>query len=374
MGIIHRGSKTYYYRSVWRNGRMVCEYVAAGDRARMLAATDEADRRQERAYQRRLRKQKRRLAERKRELAAKRKALAVRLREEREAFRREMDEAEAPVIALCGRVEAVFRAGMAAAGFRLHARGACRKQRKGTDMGDATATAGQVERGDRQAEGVGKPLVGAAGANMPAAGGVDDRADLERKIAHLMERAAAGDQGVIDRIHGALAADPVGVIKVFGGDPAERVLDALYGRAGRNPGVRIATAGRLKQLRADLEGQDPTPLERVLIERVLFCWLDANLCDREAESGLAAATAGAFDLKLGEFLDKRRDRAHRRFALAVKSLAVARRLAVPAMAGAGLSVSVEQRVSVEVQAPAGAAETGTGGGSGWWSWHVGGGR
>jgi len=354
MALIRRGKHVYYYKSNRSGGKVTSEYVASGDRARRLALLDTHDRLIGRQHRERMRAARAKLA-------ARRRALAARLRAEWAAFRREMAEAEAPIIALCGRVEVVFRAGMAAAGFRLHARGAWRRTRKpkGATMGTATGEATAVAS---TGGGVAEPQAGGT-PPMAEAGEVDPLADLDRKIVHALERLTEGDHALATRIHDQIETDPDGIVEMFGGDPAKQTLDALYRRAGPSPGIWFATAFRVVQLRGELGGPDPSSLERMLIERVLICWLDVNLSDREAESDRADdAAAGAYNVRLGEFLDRRRDRAHKRFNAAVKTLATARRLAVLAVPGLQLNVTQSVDVKVEREGAGSASEAKDGGG------------
>lgn len=69
----------------------------------------------------------------------------------------------------------------------------------------------------------------------------------------------------------------------------------------------------------------PTPLERLLVERVVTCWLqlhDAQLRFIQAES---------MPIARAEYLQRSLDRYHRRYLSALKMLAVVRRLALPAL-------------------------------------------
>ena len=81
-------------------------------------------------------------------------------------------------------------------------------------------------------------------------------------------------------------------------------------------------AARLANLRKELEGDHPTPLERTLIERVVTCYLATNTAD-------ISATTSGMSLDRAEYYDRRAERAQRRYLAAAESLARIRRLEVP---------------------------------------------
>jgi hypothetical protein len=95
--------------------------------------------------------------------------------------------------------------------------------------------------------------------------------------------------------------------------------------AGKDVGFREAVRRKLELLRADLLGENPTPVERLLAERVAACWLQVQ------DAELRAAQARDATLRQAEFHQKRMDAANRRLLAAVKTLALVRKLAVPAL-------------------------------------------
>jgi hypothetical protein len=81
---------------------------------------------------------------------------------------------------------------------------------------------------------------------------------------------------------------------------------------------------RLKLLRKELAGPNPTPLETLLVERIAWCWFSVNLIE------LTLAQRGAeMTLTLHEHHQKRLDQAHKRYMGAIKALAQVRRLQLP---------------------------------------------
>ena len=79
-------------------------------------------------------------------------------------------------------------------------------------------------------------------------------------------------------------------------------------------------------MRAELLGDNPTPVERLLVERVVACWVQVQ----EAELRFARGQ-GDLTIRQSDFLQRRMDSTHRRYLAALKALALVRKLAVPAL-------------------------------------------
>jgi hypothetical protein len=86
-----------------------------------------------------------------------------------------------------------------------------------------------------------------------------------------------------------------------------------------------AITRKLAIMRADLAGPAPSPVERLLVERIVAGWLQLQDADiRYAQSkGLTIAQA--------YYHQRRIDNAHKRYLSAIKTLAVIRKLAVPVL-------------------------------------------
>lgn len=118
------------------------------------------------------------------------------------------------------------------------------------------------------------------------------------------------------------------IVKMFG-DVAGRALDAWLDRIGREGEIhRAATAADVARLRKKLEGSEPTPLERLLIDRIVLAWLQANYFDLREAMAIDDKHSSVAHLALGV---KRQDRAHRRYLYALRQLAEVRRLQTPSV-------------------------------------------
>jgi hypothetical protein len=95
--------------------------------------------------------------------------------------------------------------------------------------------------------------------------------------------------------------------------------------------MREALERKLQRLRTELSGPAPTPLESLLVDRILACWLQVNYADA------AFAQLKNPSLTHHSLAMRRQGGAQQRYLQAVKMLAIVRKLlpAVPPM-GAGL--------------------------------------
>jgi hypothetical protein len=114
------------------------------------------------------------------------------------------------------------------------------------------------------------------------------------------------------------------LIRHVGGDLAERVERSLVDAVvGDDLILREAVLQDLDRLRIKLAGLEPTPVERLLVQRIVTCWLYLQFAELRAAHVRSACDAQA------EFLQRQVDRAQRRFFSAVRTLAAVRRLAIP---------------------------------------------
>jgi len=103
---------------------------------------------------------------------------------------------------------------------------------------------------------------------------------------------------------------------------AENALVELW--AGDSALTRAGLRRKLAAMRGELAGPEASPLERLLVERVVACWLQSYHAD--------FAYAGALKElppKEAEHYQRRQDRAARQYLKALRNLAEVRRLLVP---------------------------------------------
>src|SRR6266508_4901468 len=138
----------------------------------------------------------------------------------------------------------------------------------------------------------------------PAEAVIPTGADEMRKF---LKRAQSGDASTLPALR-KLLQDPASVDH-FGGNLAEQAeLSLIEAAAGKNLMFREALLRKLELMRAELAGPDPTPLERMLVERVVACWLQVQDADVRYAQGQQGCTFAQ-----GEYHQRRMDRAHKRY-------------------------------------------------------------
>ena len=146
----------------------------------------------------------------------------------------------------------------------------------------------------------------------------------------LIARADAGDEGASRALSAAYDAAPRLWRRLSGLQAnAERsLLDLMAPHAAGRLHTRALLERQLAALREELLGPAPSALERLLVDRVVLCWLAA--IERDTRHAQRRA-AGGMTFREGEYHQRAGERAQRQFLRAVQTLATVRRLLVPAV-------------------------------------------
>ena len=145
----------------------------------------------------------------------------------------------------------------------------------------------------------------------------------EDELARLVARAERGDLTVLPALREALSSHPH-VWQEYGDVSLQAEGALVRAAAGRNLLLGESLLFKLRELKAELGGESPSPLERLLVERVSASWLQTAYFD-----GLLAQAAGAGEARL-KVLRQQQDAAHRRHLAGIKQLALVRKLLRPA--------------------------------------------
>ena len=90
--------------------------------------------------------------------------------------------------------------------------------------------------------------------------------------------------------------------------------------------MRETVLRKLHDLRAELLANSSSPLERLLVKRIVACWLQTHYADAlYAQARCEEATPA-----VRKELLQRQESSHRRYLTSIKQLALVRRLLVPA--------------------------------------------
>ena len=166
----------------------------------------------------------------------------------------------------------------------------------------------------------------------------DDTSQAENgRILAIITRACEGDASVRPELKKLLDEMP-DLVRCIGGDLAKLAETSLIGAiAGKNIAQSESLSRKMESLRNELAGAHPTPIERLLVERVAICWLHVYHADCKY------ATPGNVPLNLGDYYQRQQDRAHRRYLQAIKMLATVRRLAQPIKVDVNVAATVETK-------------------------------
>lgn len=151
------------------------------------------------------------------------------------------------------------------------------------------------------------------------------KTENECDLARLTARAEQGDESVMPALRARFDAEP-GLWRQVGNLARLTELAILRNAFGKDLYAREAIQRQARAMRAELGGDQPSPLERLLVDRIVLCWLSAHYAEI-----IYAQNMKELSLAGTESHQKRIDRAHRRYLGAITALAQVRRLQLPTM-------------------------------------------
>jgi hypothetical protein len=115
-------------------------------------------------------------------------------------------------------------------------------------------------------------------------------------------------------------------VDALGGDLAKQTQRSLIGRpSGTDLLYKESVNRKLELLRAELAGPTPAPLKRLLVERVVSCWLHLHHLET------VYADREKMNLEVGGYYQRCLTAAHKRYLSAIKPLALVRKRAIPVL-------------------------------------------
>jgi hypothetical protein len=149
-------------------------------------------------------------------------------------------------------------------------------------------------------------------------------AEEQERLYALLEKAQKGDSSVVEELKVVLDRHPS--IWQRCGDLAGQALAAWMNlAAGENLLAKESLQRKVEAMRSELGGPAPSPLEKLLVERIVISWLQVGQAD------LAVAQARINNLDVHRLLLQRQGCAQRRLLQAIKELATLRKLTRPAL-------------------------------------------
>ena len=146
------------------------------------------------------------------------------------------------------------------------------------------------------------------------------RSELVDQLRGVVEKAQDGDEEALTKVKEIFREAP-GMARIFADLAGEAERSLVKRLTGGDPVVREALPVRLKTMRKELAGSDPSVLERLLAERIVACWLQLQ----HAEI-IYAQNLGSMNITQSEYHQRRLDKLHRRYLSAIKALAQIRRM------------------------------------------------
>jgi hypothetical protein len=151
---------------------------------------------------------------------------------------------------------------------------------------------------------------------------LDERRATVAKLRDLSDRAQDGDEKATLEIRKILNGSP-DLAWLFIEGPAKMAESAMIDEMTKDEDLasKEFLGHQLESMRVEVAGDNPSPLERLLSERVVATWLEVQLFEALYAVGMKSAT-----LTQGDHRQKRLDRAHRRHLSAIRTLAQVRKL------------------------------------------------
>jgi hypothetical protein len=146
----------------------------------------------------------------------------------------------------------------------------------------------------------------------------------------LSKAAEDGDKGARRKLRGALLeSSPEVIARASDVGRKSRLLLAAT-LAGGDPLAECALSAQMDLLRADLAGENPTPLEDLLAERIASTWILHELLEVLNSAQLLRGTSEAHRIphSFHAFYIRWQETAHRQLLRAIRTLAQVRKLQI----------------------------------------------
>jgi len=178
--------------------------------------------------------------------------------------------------------------------------------------------------------------------------GTEERADARLphdvdRLAELVQRAQQGDLTALPLLREALEGDP-SLWQEYGDLAAQAQEAWLQLLAGTDYLLAESVRLKLDALRQELGAAGASPLEKLLVERIVACWLQTHYAD----ALYAQAKGPQSTASVRQELMKRQESSQRRYLAAIKQLALVRKLLRPALSPLQLALGA---VSEDAAAP-----------------------
>lgn len=141
----------------------------------------------------------------------------------------------------------------------------------------------------------------------------------KKKLMALIDRAQDGEKGALPVLRKVLDEEPrISRFVNLARDVERSIVKKI---SGDDVFAQEAIPRNLKAMRREIAGENPSPLERLLAERIGVCWLELQYFE-----AIYAQNMGKLTIAQGDYHQRRIDKAHRRYLSSIKALAQIRRM------------------------------------------------
>ena len=146
-----------------------------------------------------------------------------------------------------------------------------------------------------------------------------DLVEDKKELMALIARAQDGDRDALPLLREVLDKEPriAGFVNLAR-DVERSIVEKI---SGNDLFTQEAMPRNLKAMRKDIAGENPSPLERLLAERIGICWLELQYFE-----AIYAQNLGNLTITQGDHNQRRIDKAHRRYLSSIKALAQIRKM------------------------------------------------
>jgi hypothetical protein len=157
-----------------------------------------------------------------------------------------------------------------------------------------------------------------------SSGELEEPGKTVEKLQDLLRLAEQGQEDAVPEIRQILNEHPDLAWRFV--DVAQIAEDALIEKMTREEDLAVKEIMRcqLEAMREEIAGENPSPLERLLAERIVATWLQIQLFEGLYTSGMSKKSS--MTIAQGSFHQKRLDQTYRRHLSAIRALAQMRKL------------------------------------------------
>ena len=146
------------------------------------------------------------------------------------------------------------------------------------------------------------------------------RRELLEELKGWVVQAHDGNEEALSKVRQILKEDPR-MARIFVDLAAEAERSLIKAVSGDDPLIQVALPPQLESMRKELAGPEPFPLEKLLAERIVACWLQLQYAD-----AIYAQNLGDMNMLQSEYHQRRLDRLHRRYLSSITTLTQIRKL------------------------------------------------